>query len=74
MQGNLPLLNAGLLYECANPDCFHVGTLLTLDEVDWKDFWNSEIEDLDLRSVCPSCKQPMMIWDGEENGKIQTFV
>ena len=65
MQGNLPL-DTGLLYECANPDCFYVGTLLRLDEVDWVDRWNSHLEDLVPHSVCPSCRQPMMIWDGED--------
>jgi len=65
MQGNLPL-KAGLLYECANPECFYCGTLLNLNEVDWKDFWNSQIENLDLRATCPSCAEPMMIWDGED--------
>jgi len=68
MQGNLPL-DTGLLYECANPDCFYVGSLLNLHEVTWKDYWDSRFEDLLPRSTCPSCAEPMMIWEAED-GKI----
>ena len=39
-----------------------LGCLLNMDDVDWKNFWNSEIDDLDFRCVCPSCHEPMMIW------------
>ena len=56
-------LNVGLLYECANPECFYCESLLSLEDVVWKHYWNSEIGDLDLRSVCPSCGEPMMIWE-----------
>lgn len=62
MQGNLPL-NVGLLYECMNPDCFYDGTLLRMDDVVWKHYWDSRAEDLLVRSVCPSCHEPMAIWD-----------
>ena len=65
MQPKLPL-KVGLLYECANPFCFYEGSLFQMDEVDWVHFWNSEIDDLDLRSVCPSCAEPMMIWSDED--------
>jgi len=77
MQGRLPLSGTGTLYECANPDCFHCGTLHDMHEVIWVDFWNSRLEILDIRSVCPACQQPMMIWDEEgepKDGKTQTFV
>lgn len=74
MQLNLPF-REGLLYECANAECDGDGHLWRATEVNWVHFWNSEIDDLDLRSVCPLCSQPMMIWEEEEkDGKIQTFV
>ena len=60
MQAKLPLF--GVHYECANPECFYVGALLTFEDVCWKDVWNSEIDDLDLVPTCPSCQDPMMIW------------
>jgi len=66
MQGNLPFTDVGLLYECANPDCFYCGTLLSMNEVVWKDYWDRRAEDLLPRSVCPSCYQPMMIWENDE--------
>lgn len=65
MQPKLPLRDVGLLYECANPDCFYCGSLLDTNDVVWKYYWNSEIEDLDLRSTCPSCSEPMMIWSDD---------
>jgi len=66
MQPQLPLISNGLLYECANPECFHVGSLLRIHECGWQEYWDSEAEDLLLRSVCPSCQQPMMIWSDED--------
>ena len=65
MQPKLPL-SVGLLYECANPQCFYVGALLDQEDVVWKDFYNHEIQDMDLRSTCPSCGDPMMIWSDED--------
>jgi len=67
MQGKLPLSRT-LNYECANPDCYYCGTILWLDDVVWKEIWNSEIHDLDCVAHCPSCVQPMMIWE-DEDGK-----
>ena len=64
MQGVLPL-NVGLLYECANPNCFYEGSLLDMENVDWKEYWCHESEDFQLRSVCRSCGNPMMIWSDE---------
>ena len=69
MQPKLPL-SAGLLYECANPDCFYCGSLLDLEDVVWKDYWDSSIEDLSVRATCPSCSDPMMIWSDDDG----TFV
>ena len=63
MQPKLPMFN--VMYECGNPDCFYVGSLLTLEDVSWRDVWNSNLQDLDLIPICPSCADPMMIWDGE---------
>lgn len=65
MQPKLPL-DVGLYYECANPDCFYLGALLDMEDVVWKHYWNSDIGDLDLRSVCPSCDNPMMIWSDND--------
>ena len=67
MQGNLPL-DVGLLYECANPDCFHCGTLLNMHETSWKDVWDSNFEDLVPIPICPACNEPQMIWEGEDDG------
>ena len=73
MQPKLPLKTTHLLYECANPKCFYVGSLMTSDDVLWKHFWNSDLQDLDLRGTCPSCGDPLMIWDeGCENGTLPT--
>jgi len=76
-QPKLPLQDSGILHECANPECFYAGSLLTTEDVVWKHFWNSAIEDLDVRATCPSCAQPMMHWDAEgesENGTIRTLL
>lgn len=51
------------LYECMNSDCFYCATLSRLEEVHWKEVWNSEIEDLDMIPTCPSCNEPMAFWD-----------
>lgn len=65
MQPRLPY-TAKLLYECANEACFYCGALLPTEDVAWKDFWNSEIGDLDFRAICPSCREPMMIWEDDD--------
>ena len=65
-QPQLPL-KVGLLYECMNPKCFYVGALLKASDVVWKHFWNTNIEDLDLRATCPSCSEPMAIWKGGDD-------
>ena len=68
MQPKMPL-NVGLLYECANPDCFYCGSLLDMNDVEWVHYWDSDLDDLSFRSVCPSCREPMMIWNGgDDNG------
>lgn len=61
MQSKLPFRD-GILYECANPECFYVGTLLSFEDVVWKHYYDSTLEDLDLRPTCPSCGDPMMLW------------
>jgi len=71
MQSNLPL-DVGLLYECANPKCFYVGSLLTMHETNWKEYWDSTFEDLIPRPVCPSCQQPMMTWEEDVHQHEQT--
>lgn len=50
-------------YECLNPQCFYEGALLSAQDVCWVNFYNHEIGDLELRSTCPSCSEPMAIWD-----------
>ena len=67
-QPKLPL-NTSLLYECANPECYYCDALLDMEDVTWKEIWNSELRDLDLIPHCPSCNEPMMIWS-ENDGKI----
>jgi hypothetical protein len=64
-QSHLPI--GRLVYECANPECFFCESLLPMEEVVWKDYWNSTLKDLDVRPACPSCEQPMMSWE-DENG------
>ena len=64
MQPKLPLFK--LLYECANPECFYCGSLMDLEDVIWREMWNSEIRDLDVIPFCPSCAEPMMIWSNED--------
>ena len=53
MQPKLPL-SVGVLYECLNPKCFYEGSLMGLDDVEWKHFWNKEVDDLDFRCVLRS--------------------
>ena len=60
LQPKLPIY--GVMYECANPDCFYCESMMTFEDVTWKPLWNSEIEDLDLVPHCASCGEPMMIW------------
>jgi len=64
MQPKLPLV-ADVMYECANPQCFYVGSLFTFEDVEWKHVWDSNIEDLTLSPRCAACSQPMMYWEGE---------
>lgn len=66
LQPKLPL-GSGLLYECANPECFYVGALLRTTEIMWVTYWSHELEDLDLRATCPSCAEPMMIWHEDDD-------
>lgn len=66
IQPKLPLKGTGLLYECANPECFYCGTLMSMEDVSWAEYWDTSAEDLLLRSVCPACREPMMIWEEDE--------
>jgi len=66
MQVKLPLSGIGLLYECANIECFYEGTLINFTDGSYKYVWNSEIGDLDVVPVCPSCLQPMMVWEDDD--------
>lgn len=72
MQGKLPLSGIGLLYECANIECFYDGTLLNFVDCSYKEVWNSELGDLDLVVVCPSCHEPMMVWMEVDYGSDET--
>jgi len=63
MQPKLPLAKIGLRYECANPECFYVGALMNFEDVTWKDVWDSHIGDLEHVAHCPSCADPVMIWE-----------
>lgn len=74
MQPKLPLRGLGLKYECLNPDCFYCGSLMGVHEVRWVHFWNSQIEDLDLRSTCPSCHDPLAIWDDDTDDALTSVV
>jgi len=58
------------LYECVNPKCFYCETLMKTDEVNWKEQWNSEMEDLDMRAECPSCSEPMAFWDYDTESEL----
>lgn len=67
-------LNVGLLYECANPECFYVEALMSFDEVSWVHYWNHDLGDLDLRAVCASCREPLMIWHDSDEDRIAGLV
>ena len=54
-----------MAYECGNPHCFYCASLLGLDDVVFRDRWHSEIGDLALVAFCPSCDEPMMVWEDE---------
>jgi len=60
-----------MCYECLNPQCFYVGALLGANDVVWKHFWNSAIDDLDFRPQCPSCNEPMATWDEPPNSEVK---
>jgi len=51
------LTRAAVLHYCLNKDCFYVDSILDLDDIVWKEVWNSEIEDLDMIPHCPSCQE-----------------
>lgn len=53
-----------LLYECANSDCFYDGVLVDFFDVKWKDVWNSTLQDVEPIPICPSCEEPVMVWNG----------
>lgn len=72
LQPKLPFRNVGLLYECSNTSCFYDGALLKFDEVVWKHYYNHEMEDLDMRSTCPACGDPMMIWHDTDEDTTET--
>ena len=71
MQPKLPL-NVGLLYECMNPQCFYVGALMRAHEVKWVHYYDHELEDLELRSVCASCAEPLAIWHEDDDTEAVT--
>lgn len=52
-----------MCYECLNPECFYEGSLLGAEDVRWVDYYNHDTELMDLRSTCPSCHEPLAIWD-----------
>jgi len=54
-----------VMYECSNPDCFYCGSLFTFEDVDWRDVWSSEFEDLVPVAKCASCGGAMMFWEEE---------
>ena len=56
-----------IYYECANDKCFYLGALLKYDEVVLRHVWDSFLGDLTPVAHCPSCNEPMMIWEDDEN-------
>ena len=54
------LIGAAVLHLCLNDDCFYCDSALDIDELVWKEVWNSEIEDLDPIPHCPSCGE--VVW------------
>lgn len=60
-----------MCYECLNPDCFYNGSLLGVEDVNLEHYWDSTIEDLGLRATCPSCGEPMAIWDESPDSEVK---
>jgi hypothetical protein len=63
--------HARRLYECCNPMCFYSESLMGVDEVTWKEQWNSDVEDLDMVPRCPSCAEPLAFWDYETEAEME---
>ena len=60
------LMKTGLTYECMNEFCFFQGTYMNYSEVDYKHVWNSQLGDLDLVPICPSCSEEVAFWHIED--------
>ena len=44
-----------VIHLCLNSDCFYCETVLGLEDIVWKEQWDSQIEDLAMIPQCPSC-------------------
>jgi len=67
MQLPLPLeRDRALSYECMNPQCFYVETLLSFSDVIFKERWSSEVHDLIMVAHCPACIEPMAHWSDSD--------
>ena len=49
-----------VLHMCLNTDCFYCETIMGVDELVWKDAWDSDLGILTPVPYCPSCGE--VIW------------
>ena len=48
-----------IYYWCLNDKCFYVDTRIKLNDISWREVWNSDVHDLDMVPYCPSCNEPL---------------
>lgn len=44
-----------VVYMCLNAECFYCETIMDVNDLVWKETWDSNIEDLAAYPTCPSC-------------------
>lgn len=60
------VIGAAVLHICVNKACFYDDSLIDLDDIVWKEVWNSEIADLDMIPHCPACHE--VLWREVDDG------
>lgn len=58
-----------VLYECVNRECYFHETLMKWSEVEVKERWSHQHEDLIVVPICPACHDECEEWS-DQDGKI----
>ena len=55
-----------VIHMCLNENCFYFECFLDLEDIVWRELWDSQIEDLAMIPHCPSCNE--VLWREVCNG------